>query len=542
MGIDESSPGDEPEASQGRPDQWLPPRPPGQPQQPQPPQPQFQQPQFQQPRFQQPQFQQPQPQQQRPPGRGGGIFKRAGVVVGIALLATVLVAVGQSWLDRRLDDEGPVIESRPTRSPMPELPEHATQVSWQVEATALRDDIANAEYIGSINGDFDESYLASVGDSWLALTGQSSGIQAMLHGLDPETGDERWSRAFDGGFCAPDGHDGAALCASALERDRKTELGVRWRLHRLDPKTGKDQAEQDIDAWVTAVHLSGDTLVVLEQRRPAPHAVVSGYDATTLRQKWTVDLSEEDGHRDLFSPNRIIDRPEPKELNDLALDRPRFSDLNSGLVAIYAGQRTVFLKADSGKLVMMPHCTRPTDDGERIWCNTSLSAVAYSYRGKRLYPAEGVRLAAHDQDKRGKDIRRPVFINKSGELFSVDLSSGEVLGRYAGMGTTDTWAGTLDPSAATVGDHTFIGGDEGIGLLDPEADKLVWTNDRVDVREVPILHEDQVWFPDFGLTALRLRDGVAEWETEQLPGLYVLSVDGRVVGVGPEVVAVVEVV
>lgn len=60
----------------------------------------------------------------------------------------------------------------------------------------------------------------------------------------------------------------------------------------------------------------------------------------------------------------------------LALDRRRFREVGSGLIAVWAGQRTAFIDIAGGKLIMMPHCSRLVDDGSRLWCNETDGASA----------------------------------------------------------------------------------------------------------------------------------------------------------------------
>jgi hypothetical protein len=290
------------------------------------------------------------------------------------------------------------------------------------------------------------------------------------------------------------------------------------------------------------VHYTGSSFVVLEQRRPAPHAVVRGYDADDLSERWQLDLSAEQGHAEMFSPNRIIGRREPKDLNDVALDRPRFRDVGKDIVAVYAGQRTAFINRRSGNLIMMPHCTRPHDDGKRLWCNDADgNSTAYSYRGRALYQTKGVRLTSARDDGTGRDINRPVFYDPRGAIYSVDLDSGHVGGKVVDLGVRSTWAGSLEPSSADFGPHTTVVGEAGVVLLDPDRDAVLWHNEALDSYNPPVLRDGTAYFGYSGdLAEVDLTDGRASLVVGELPGYdYVETGDG-VASCSSEVVAAVE--
>lgn len=122
----------------------------------------------------------------------------------------------------------------------------------------------------------------------------------------------------------------------------------------------------------------------LEQRQPAPHAVVSGWEAD-LRPAWSLDLAGEPGHDGLFSENRIIARGFPPTTGP-ALDRPRIRTVAGGLTALWIGRT----------------------DGARLWCNTGDRATALTYGLAPTHRTEpGVRLAFPERDPRGGDITVP---------------------------------------------------------------------------------------------------------------------------------------
>lgn len=447
--------------------------------------------------------------------------RRKRLLGGTLLIVVVLVII--NWVDdQRGSGDDAASRPRPEGTPRPTLdaPRQAANVRWQRAPGDFRHDLESPRFVNSISGDFDAGHVAMIGDIWLVITGNENATDTELTALDPADGSELWRRSLDGVLCATEAPESGVLCASALEREPQTGLGTRWRLHRLDPRTGSDRVHADIDAWATAVHYTGGTFVVLEQRRPAPHAVVRAYAADDLSELWVRDLKRERGHAEMFSGNRIIGRPEPKQLGDAALDRPRFRDLGKTAVAVWAGQRTAFLDRRTGKLIMMPRCTRPVDDGRRLWCNAGGDSVARSYSGEELYQTTGVRLTYAKGDAGGRDITRPVFYDPDGAIHSVDPKSGETLGKISDLGMSPTFSGTLDPGSVHAGGHTFVSGEGGTVLLDDEKDAVVWHNDALHVRDVPIIIGDRAYVDYRSMLArIDLRTGEADRIIADLPGV-----------------------
>jgi outer membrane protein assembly factor BamB len=465
------------------------------------------------------------------------------VLLTAVLLALVAfgVAINADVGDRPTDPY-PTLEPDGPPRPSIDAPETAARIRWQLEPAQLRRDLDEPEFVNSVSGDFDAGLMAAVDTVWLVITGRQNATATELTALDAASGTVLWRRDLDSVLCATEAPESGLLCASVLNRDRNTQLGTRWRLHRIDPRTGADVASTDIDAWATAVHYTGSSFVVLEQRRPAPHAVVRGYDADDLSERWQLDLRAEQGHASMFSPNRIIGRREPKDLNDVALDRPRLRDVGKDIVAVWAGQRTAFINRRSGKLIMMPHCTRPHDDGKRLWCNDADgSATAYSYHGRTLYQTKGVRLTSAGDDGIGRDINRPVFYDPRGAIYSVDLDSGDVGDKVADLGVKSTWAGSLEPSSADFGDHTAVRGEAGVVLLDPDRDAVLWRNEALDSYDLPVLLDGKAYFTYNGdLAEVDLTDGRARRVVGGLPGHEYVETGDGVAASGSEVVAAVE--
>ena len=403
---------------------------------------------------------------------------------------------------------------------------------WSLAPAQLRPGLAGARFLGSVDGSFESSYVVAVAGEWLTTTGDQRAGSTALHAVDPTTGAVRWQRELDGVLCATEAPKTGLLCASVVTRDPATGLGTRWQLHLLDPATGRDRATRDVDGWFTAVHWSGRAFVALEQRQPAPHAVVRGFAVSDLHDLWTVDLAGRPGQEEMFSEDRIVQRPEP-DRPGLALDRPRIRDVGDGLLGVWAGQRTAFVDPADGRLVMMPHCSRLVDDGARLWCNEVDGATAYSYAGRRLVRVHGPRLAFPDDDGVGVDTDRAVFLDEDGAAVSVDVSTGKVGAPFTPPGRGSAFGVVTMPQEETAGGHSYLVGEAGAMLLDDRADRVVWRNPDVKVSDVPIPRGDQVLVGAGRLTLVDLATGASRSDV-RVDGLYAVEVGGRVAAVGPD--------
>lgn len=423
---------------------------------------------------------------------------------------------------------------RPPRStPPPSPPPQASTTTWALEPGQLRPDLPGARFIPSLDGDFATWYVSEVAGVWLTLTGTDKAEDTELHAVVPGTGVVRWRRELDGALCGSEGPKTGILCASVLQRDAATGLGTRWRLHVLDPATGQDRATRDIDGWLTAVHWTGSAFVALEQRQPAPHAVLRGFAAADLHPLWTRDLAREPGQEEMFSENRIIGRTEP-DRPGLALDRPRLRDVGHGLVAVWAGQRTAFVDPADGRLVMMPHCSRLVDDGSRLWCNEVDGVSGYSYAGSPTVRVRGPRLAFPGDDGVGVDRNRPVFLDEDGAGVAVNPKTGAVGAPYTPPGRGSAFGETTMPSAETVGDRTFLIGEAGSMLLDPKEDGILWRNPVITYSDAPIVLGDKVLLPGGRRSpVVDLATGVTVSQAG-LGSLFTLAVRDRIAGEGPE--------
>lgn len=458
-----------------------------------------------------------------------------GIAVVVVLTLIITVSRTTELLGTTGDggDHGGGRATDPTRSSKPSappVPERQASLIWKKDATTLRTDLREPELISTLDGDYSGPYLAEIDDRWLIATGDEHGDRTVVHALDPDTGAVVWQRRLEGALCMPEPPPSGIVCASILERDPATRAGKRWRLHLIDPADGHDRLTVDRDGWFTALHRSGSTIVAVEQRQPAPHAVLRGFGADDLRPRWSRDLLKVPGHDELFSADRIINRYDPAG-NGMILDRPRFRDVGNGLLALWSGTRAAVIRPGDGSLIMMPHCSRLVDDGHRLWCNEVDGATSYSYAGKRLHRVTGPRLAFPDDDGIGTDRNRPVFIDAGGAPVAVDLRTGTVGKRYSVPGAGSAFGMQTMPSAETVDGHTFLVGEGGAMLVDPHRDKIIWRNRYVRLTDPPLIIGDSVLMGTGDLDVLDLRSGrrTAHVETE---GTYVIKIGDRIAGVG----------
>lgn len=244
----------------------------------------------------------------------------------------------------------------------------------------------------------------------------------------------------------------------------------------------------------------------------------------------------------MFSENRIITRKDPVR-KGLVMDRPRFRDVgygptaeetgDGGLVALWAGQRTAFVRPRSGQLIMMPHCSRLVDDGRWLWCNLPLGAAAYSYTGKELHRVDGPRLAFPSDDGVGVDRNRPIFIDNDGAPVAVDLDTGKTGEPFSVPGAGSVWGLKTMPRAETVGDHILLVGKAGTMLVDPNQDKVIWRNPYITNTDTPILIKDELLLGTFNLDIVDLGTGERR-ATVRTEGLYTVAIGDRIAGVGPD--------
>lgn len=276
-----------------------------------------------------------------------------------AVLAAMLVA-GFVREARRPADP-PRRAPRTTTTPVPRLAPLPTD--WVVSAASLR---PGTEFRTAPEGLIEGPAVIDGGATWVVVTTAKTGGD-VVHGLATDSGREAWSRPYEDAYCTAAG-PGMVACAGRLARDEHG-LGVRWRLDLLDAATGAARASREIDATLSGLALTPAGIVVIEQRQPAPHAVLTALAPADLTERWRLDLAGVAGQERLFSDNRIVVRDLPVP-DGPALDRPRFRTVAGGrLLAFWSGAGTAFVEPATGRLVGLLACSRLVDDGVRLWCN-----------------------------------------------------------------------------------------------------------------------------------------------------------------------------
>ena len=384
-------------------------------------------------------------------------------VIGVVMALIVAAAVVSRLNPTR---------STPTTSYSPDMRVTKPLASrWEVKPASL----GAAQFIAALDGQMNDSFAIDAATTWVVLTGDESEHGIVARGLDAETGQQRWQRPMEDGLCATALLDDAVVCAGAVARDPATGLGITWRVAVLDPVTGDERRATEIQGWLTLINVAHGEITLVEQRLPAPHAVVRQL-GSDLTERWQVDLSGEAGHDKLFSTDRIYMRTTrlPK---GPALDRPRIRIVGGGLIALWSGDGTAFIDPKTGTLLALPYCSRLVDDGERLWCNAGDHAVAYSYQLKALYQtAPGIRLLFPYQDELRDNVTDPVFTQSDdGVTMKVDLTTGETQGALAPTKNGSAFGAVTSPYGLYLGDSvTLLADDKGTYAMNVRTGEVRW--------------------------------------------------------------------
>ncbi len=457
-------------------------------------------------------------------------LRRAAGLLALYVGIFVLVIVVLGSLSDRADRRTP----SPSRTTEPTLPELSSV--WSVEPAQLRPDLSKAEFLSPVDGSFDANRVVAVGTTWAVLTADAEDRRVALHGLDAATGRARWRTDLPNGVCAAVPVKSRLVCAASTATDPATGLGTRWRISLLDPATGRETRGTDFTGWLTLIHADGDRVMLVEQRQPAPHAVLTGLDAD-LRQRWRLDLRDQLQHGGLFSNNRIFYRKLPIP-DGPALDRPRIRKVADGLTALWAGQTTAFVDLRTGTLVGMPRCSRLVDDGKRLWCNDGPRAVAYSYTLRALYGTElNTRLAFPDRDPRAGDVTDPVFMRSDGQAVRVDLTTGATIGPLAQTRNGSAFGMITSPKAAFVAGRTLLWDSSTLFAVDARTGKLHWQQPKPRWLDEVWTWRGKLLITGSGVTLLDPTDGRQLSAYRQWHGIYTAPVGDTLVGIGPDEVA-----
>lgn len=465
----------------------------------------------------------------KPPGwRGPRLVRtpRLGLALGLLAGALGLLLIVPNLLPTT---SGP----RPTAARSYSPPPEPLGTAWVTKAGQVRTDLPGAEFVGGLDGSMDGGYVADLTTAWLALTGTEDDRRVAVHALDPATGSQLWTRPLEQGLCATETLPDGAVCAEALRVDPATGMGTRWRLMVLDARTGTVTRSTELDGWFTLLHVHRGRIVLVEQRQPAPHAVVRFLDERLAGSR-TLDLSAQPQHVRLFSDDRIIYRHFPIP-DGPALDRPRFRQVADGLLALWSGAGTALLDPARGALVALLHCSRLVDDGERLWCNAGDQAVAYDYRGRRLHEtALGVRLAFPVRDPQAGDVTDPVFIDSQGVARLGDLATGKTVGTLAPTSNGSVWGMTIEPRATFTKGRTLISDHKRTFAVDVRSGRELWRSDEFETNGQALTRGDDLLVLDSEIRRVDAGTGRVLGSYSQRVGLYTGVLGNVLVGSGPE--------
>ncbi len=434
--------------------------------------------------------------------------------VFVVAILSVIVLIGAwnvaEWLNDRSGGHTPGPPEPPATGTVTDphnRPPRATDDAptvWALTFSDLRPDLADGRFLTHPSGFMDSTIAIDAGDIWAVASGGPQGGDILLHGLDADTGKEAWRRPMDGVFCADDLLNEELFCAVPKQRERG--LGTSWTLHLIDPATGETTSSADFDGWLSALVVEQGHVLILEQRLPAPHALITGLD-DQLDQVWQFDLSQEEGHADLFSDNRLIIRPEEYPEGP-ALDRPRVRRVADGLTALWIGARTAFVDVPNGELVGMPHCSRLVDDGNRLWCNAGGSTVAYDHELNAITRTEaGVRLAFPNRDPREGDISIPAFLDEGGALLRVNPTTGATLGPLVNTGMGNAFGMSIQPSTASIDGVLVVADNSQTAAIDAETGEVRWESQYEFSLHDPFLHNGTLLATDFHTHQVDLATG-----------------------------------
>lgn len=463
---------------------------------------------------------------------GGGASTALGRLLGVlralglGVLVMVLVLAGLRAL---VGGGGRSDEPRPTRTSSP--PADELPAVWTLAADELRDDLEAPELQSAVDGSFDSNHLIDAGATWVVLSGDEEDRSIAAHGIRSRTGDQVWRHDLADGLCGAQLLGDQLLCAASTRTDPATGLGVAWRISLLDPSSGRETGGVDFDGWLTMVYVSGSRVLLVEQRQPAPHAVLTVLNAE-LDQVGRTDLRDQEQQDGLFSNNRIYNRKLPIPEGP-ALDRPRVRTVAKRLVALWAGQSTAFVDLHAGTLVALPRCSRLVDDGRRLWCNAGARAVAYSYGLKALYETDlNVRLAFPGRDPRGGDVTTPVFLDAEGRAVQVDPETGRTVGTVAETRISSVWGLTVWPTADFVDGLTLISDRDNIFAVSGRRNEVEWTREKPGSIGGVWAWQDSLLLASRELRLLDPSTGEVIAEYRQVHGLDTVVVDEVLVGVG----------
>ena len=393
----------------------------------------------------------------QPAARRARQTSRATWGVAIVVLFLLLSLVARACSAIVGDDDSAPDPSIWTQDP-------AVETSWVVTPADIDPTATGAELALGLDGAFTGRELVDAGDVLVVGYGVDH-TPAALAGLDRSTGQVLWHRDAGEALCGDQAFDGSLACVM------REDAG--WVYHRLDVLTGEDlaTAETDLETAVT-VHAGPQALIVVGAASPAPHApiVAFGPDGAQL---WQADLAEIDGAEHLFDDLLASDFGNADDDATATLERPRWRDLDEGLMMLWSSPGVALI--DPGRGVVVAHeCLRATPAHDRYFCQDDAGINRRDLDGTVVWSLPDLDLVYPDDTSDA----RPVAVSEVFEIIPVDWETGEVTGpaihRFDPQpgGFTGT---ILGPSAAGDAQSQYLIQDgEILVKLDDDADEVDW--------------------------------------------------------------------
>ncbi|ROR74503.1 hypothetical protein [Bogoriella caseilytica] len=429
--------------------------------------------------------------------------------------------------------------------PAPEQPATA----WDVDIRDLRD-LPSVGFVPNLGG-ADSPPLGAAEGVWFAVSADRTGEDAMLHGVDADSGEELWRRELDLALCANEAAPGGEIiCASAIDRD-PGDFATKWRLHLLDPATGEDEHTEDIDLHVRAIQLHASGIVVIEDREPGPSASVNLYDFD-LEEVWSLDLAEVPEHEQLFTSWAYSTRPGPwteEDLRSEPLDLVALGQVgpDGAVLVMQVYAHAVLVEAATGELLgKLSSCFDLIDDGEYLWCGGALDRLMiYDYAGELVIDVQaeaGLRsglLGLHPREGERILSGRPIAHNWDGELVTIspeDGSEGPPYGEIDYDSLTEDSDFRLFGTSAYSSGHRFAFNEDlsRMLMLEPDHDEARWefTAPRISAM---VVYEETAYVEHSHsgeIVRLNLEDGTVVGTWQLMPSRMLRVHDGELVDYG----------
>lgn len=415
----------------------------------------------------------------------------------------------------------------PTWTPDPQI-----ETSWVVTPADIDLAAAGMELVLGLDGAFTGAEYVDAGDALVVGYGPAGGTAAArLAGLDRDTGEVLWHRDLGEVRCGDQAFDGAIACVA---HENST-----WVYHRIDALTGEDLASAVTGlTGADTVHADADALVVVGPADPAPHAPMTAFgpDGDEL---WTLDLADVDGAGYLFDDLIATDLGNAGVDADATIERPRWRDLDDGLMMLWSTPGVAVIEPGSGE-VLAHECKRATPAHDRYFCQDDAGINRRDLGGTVMWSLPDLELVypADTSDA------RPVAVSEVFEVIPVDWETGEVTGPaiYRFDPQPGGFTGSiLGPSAAGDAQAQYLVQDgEILVKLADDVDEVAWVFEagEDDSYIDGVFTLDGVSVVDsYTMLGLDAASGEELWRVTNGRGLYASLSGGEIVTIGFDEIA-----